>query len=99
MAVTVSSMSEPVECLFRLKGRHRIAVSSVFPSEDGTGYIVRLQNMGAEPVNTAFVWGTMKGGRVSECDWREEPLSDIDPESFWMQPYEYKVLKVITYKQ
>lgn len=89
-----SGRADAVGQLFRLKGRNRIALSGITPSKDGSGYIVRLQNMGGEPANTSFEWGGLKGTGVHECDWRETPLREVDPDSFWMDPYEYKVLKV-----
>lgn len=94
MIAVCSSTDEAVPQLFRLKGNHKISVSAITPSRDGSGYIIRLQNMGKEPVNTSFVWGSMEGSSVSECDWREEPERPLDPSSFWLAPYEYKVLKV-----
>lgn len=96
MVAVAGASHEPVGCLFRLRGRHRISVSSIVPSKDGKGYVVRLQNMGGEPVNTGFVWGTLKGESVCECDWREVSLCEVDPDSFWLSPFEYKVLKINT---
>ena len=91
-----SGRPEPVGRLFRLEGRNRIAVSGIAPSADGTGYIVRLQNMGDQSVHSAFVWGRMKARRVSVCDYREQPLAPFDDRSFWMKPFEYLMLKVET---
>lgn len=91
-----SGRAEPVGRLFRLEGRNRIAVSGIAPSADGTGYIVRLQNMGDQSVHSAFVWGRMKARRVSVCDYREQPLAPFDDRSFWMKPFEYLMLKVET---
>ena len=91
-----SGRPEPVGRLFRLEGRNRIAVSGIAPSADGTGYLVRLQNMGDQSVHSAFVWGRMKARRVSVCDYREQPLAPFDDRSFWMKPFEYLMLKVET---
>lgn len=96
LVVTPSNAPEPVAQLFRLAGRHRIAVSDITPSKDGKGYIVRLHNMGKHSVHTAFVWGRIKGLEVSRCDYREQPLTPVDAQSFWMKPYEYLMLKVVT---
>lgn len=71
-------------------------MSGIAPSADGTGYIVRLQNMGDQSVHSAFVWGRMKARRVSVCDYREQPLAPFDDRSFWMKPFEYLMLKVET---
>ena len=96
MMTVLSSSEKAVESLFRLKGRHRISLSSVVPAKDGSGYIVCLHNMGPQPVETGFVWGTMKGSSAALCDWREEPLKEIDTEDFWMKPYEYMMIKITT---
>lgn len=91
-----SDREEPVAQLFRLRGRHRIALSGITPARDGSGYIVRLHNMGREAVQTAFEWGRIEGLKVSVCDWREEPQQPLDPASFWMKPYQYLQLKIVT---
>ena len=91
-----SDRTEPVAQLFRLRGRHRIAVSGITPARDGRGYIVRLHNTGREPVRTAFEWGRFQGREVSVCDWREEPLERLDPAAFWMKPCQYLQLKIVT---
>lgn len=66
------------------KAAARIAVSGIAPSADGTGYIVRLQNM-AISVHSAFVWGRMKARRVSVCIYREQPRA-VRRLLFWMKP-------------
>lgn len=99
MLVLNTTKSEPVENLFRLKGRNRIALSSIVPSKDGEGYIVCLHNMGSQSVQTGFIWGILKGNRAALCDWKQEPLSEINPEDFWMKPYEYMMLKISTTRQ
>ena len=50
--------------------------------------------MDKEAVRTAFEWGSLKGAEVARCDWREEALSPVDPDSFWLKPYEYTMLKI-----
>ncbi len=89
-----SESSTPAAGLFRLKGNHKIAVSGITPTNDKSGYIVSLHNMDKEAVCTAFEWGAMQGVRVDRCDWRQQPLSSINHESFWLKPYEYAMLKV-----
>lgn len=91
-----SNSPQPAGQLFRLKGRNRIAVSSIKPSDDGKGYIISLHNMGNQSVNSSFVWGTMKAKRISTCDNRQTPLASFNDQSFWMKPYEYIQLKVET---
>ncbi len=89
-----SESSAPADCLFRLKGNHKIAVSGITPAKDNSGYIVSLHNMDKEAVCTAFEWRAMQGVKVDRCDWRQQPLSSVNHESFWLRPYEYAVLKV-----
>lgn len=91
-----SNTPQPTGQLFRLKGRNRIAVSSIKPSDDGKGYIISLHNMGNQSVNSSFVWGTMKAKRISTCDNKQTPIASFNDQSFWMKPYEYIQLKVET---
>lgn len=91
-----SSRSERVEQLFRLRGRNRIAVSSIKPSDDGTGYIISLHNMSHQSVNSSFVWGSMKATEVNLCDGTQQTIATFDHRNFWMKPYEYILLKVKT---
>lgn len=96
LSVVNSNSAKNVEQLFRLKGRNRIAVSSIKPSGDGKGYIVCLHNMGKQSVSTSFVWGSMKAAKVSVCDYRREEPAPVDGRMFRMKPYEYIMLKVTT---
>ena len=91
-----SARTEAVGQLFRLSGRHRIAVSGITPSADGRGYIVRLHNTGKEPVHTSFVWGRLRGREAWVSDQCERTVSPLDPSSFWMQSYEYRIVKIVT---
>lgn len=91
-----SNTSQQAGQLFRLKGRNRIAVSSIKPANDGKGYIVSLHNMGNQSVNSSFIWGTMKAKSISTCDNKQTPLASFNDQSFWMKPYEYIQLKVNT---
>lgn len=91
-----SDTPQKVEQLFRLKGRTRIAVSSIKPSADGQGYIVCLHNMNNRPVRSSFIWGSIKARKVTLCDYRQQPSAPLDDTCFWMKPYEYMVLKVVT---
>ena len=90
-----SRSSQNIEQLFRLKGRHRIALSSIKPADDGKGYIVCLHNMGKQSVCSSFVWGSIRPREVSVCDYRQKALRPFNDEMFWMKPYEYIMLKVI----
>lgn len=96
LVAVCSNNPQNVEQLFRLKGRNRIAVSSIKPSDDGKGYIVCLYNMGNKSVNSAFDWGSMKAHEVSLCDYRQRIIGTFNDKDFWMKPYEYILLKVTT---
>lgn len=96
LIVVANAANEPIAPLFRLEGRNRIAVSSITPSDDGKGYIVSLHNTGKQAVRSAFVWGGLKAREVTRCDFRQQTTGDFDPSEFWMQPYEYLILKVVT---
>lgn len=91
-----SNSPQQVEQLFRLKGRNRIAVSSIKPMDDGQGYLVCLHNMSNQSVNSSFIWGSMKARQVSLTDYRRQLSTPFDDKNFWMKPYEYIVLKVST---
>lgn len=89
-----SSRQQPVAQLFRLAGRNRIAVSGITPSADGRGYIVRLHNTGKQAVHSSFVWGSIVCREACVCDHRGQRTAPFDPTSFWMQPYEYLIVKI-----
>ena len=91
-----SHVSRNVDQLFRLKGRNRIAMSSIKPSDDGKGYIVCLHNMSKQSAHSSFIWGSIKAREVSVCDYRQKSLKSFNDKDFWMKPYEYIILKVIT---
>ena len=95
LVAVASRSSQNIEQLFRLKGRHRIALSSIKPADDGKGYIVCLHNMGKQSVCSSFVWGSIRPREVSVCDYRQKALRPYNDEMFWMKPYEYIMLKVI----
>lgn len=96
MTTVTSSDCRPVPQLFRLKGKNEIAVSEIKPSKDGQGYIIRLQNMSAKPVQTAFIWGSLYSDKVFTSNHKEDLLNRVNPDSLWLEPYEYKIIKVIT---
>lgn len=90
-----SHSAQKIEQLFRLKGRNRIAVSSIKPSADGQGYIVCLHNMTNRTVRSSFIWGSLKASRVTLCDYRQQPTAPFNDKDFWMKPYEYVILKLL----
>ena len=91
----VSDRTEPVLPLFRLKGTNRIAISTVKPSDDGSGYILRLQNMSGNSIHTSFEWQAFKPGVVYRCNNNQQKISGFDPASFWFKPFECITLKLI----
>lgn len=93
LAVT-SARPDRVEQLFRLKGNHRIAVSSIRPSDDGKAFILSLHNMDKQSVRTAFEWGTMNPRKVSVCNYKQEAVEAFCADDFWLKPYEYLRLRI-----
>ena len=87
-------MTEAVGTFFRLKGNNRVAVSMIKPSKDGRGYVVALQNLRGNPVRTGFVNGRIKVREARISDFRENTVKVINPDDFWMQPYEYVRIKI-----
>ncbi|MDE7144702.1 MAG: glycosyl hydrolase family 38, partial [Duncaniella sp.] len=89
-----SDKDTPARQLFRLTGNHKIAVSGITQAKDGSGYIIRLHNMDKETAHTSMVWGSIQAENVARCDWRETPLSQINPSDIWLKPYEYTMIKI-----
>ena len=96
MIALVSDSAEPVKAPFGLKGKNEISLSATAPSKDGSGIVVSLQNLWNRPVRTGFIWGTVEGRKVYKCDYSEKCIEEINTEDFWMQPYEYVKLKIVT---
>lgn len=94
MLAVTSDESEPLETLFRLRGRNRVSVSMIKPSKDGKGYVVALQNMGGNPVRTGLVSGRMAVNSAWTTDFNESELDPIDQDDFWIRPYQYVRLKI-----
>ncbi len=90
----LSDQPEPVNNLFRLTGINQVAVSTIKPSDDGKGYILRLQNMNKNTVHSSFQWGSMKARKAYRCDNREKTTSEFDTSSFWLKPFECITLKI-----
>jgi hypothetical protein len=93
LVAVVSDNARPYKTLFRVNGNNKIAVSTIRPSKDQKGYLVRLVNLSPQPVQSAFTWGVLKPAQVSGCDNEER---DIKPagNSFWMKPYGTATWKV-----
>lgn len=94
MIAVRSDVTEAVGTFFRLKGNNRVAVSMIKPSKDGRGYVVALQNLRGNPVRTGFVNGRIKVREARISDFRENTVKVINPDDFWMQPYEYVRIKI-----
>lgn len=90
----MSTDASPTESLFRLKGNHQIAVSTLRPAKAGSGYLLRLTNLSKRSVHTAFAWGSVVPDAVYECTNQEEIIKEINPDSFWMKPYGTLTLKL-----
>lgn len=93
LVATASADGKPTESLFGVKGTDRIAVSTIRPT--GEGYIVRLQNTGAQPVRSAIKWGAVRpSGEVKVCDNRGNVIGTFPAEDFWMKPFETITIKL-----
>jgi hypothetical protein len=90
-----SNSADPVTNLFRLKGNSPIAISTIKPSDDGTGYIIRLQNMRNNSTHSSIEWGSIKIKKAYRCDNRQQVGNDFDYSSFWLKPFECITVKII----
>jgi alpha-mannosidase len=93
LVAVVSDNAKPYKTLFRVSGNNKIAVSTIRPSKNQKGYLVRLVNLSPQPVESSFEWGALKPAEVSTCDNEER---DVKPasSSFWMKPYGTTTWKV-----
>lgn len=98
MITVLSDKPAGIETLFRLKGKNQISVSTIKPSDDGKGYILRLLNMNDQSVHSSFIWGSIHAEKVFVCDHNQEQTKEFDDSSFWLKPYECVTLKLITKK-
>jgi alpha-mannosidase len=86
LVAVVSDNFKPYKTLFSVSGNNKLAVSTIRPSKDQKGYVVRLLNLSPQSVESSFEWGALKDVKLFTCDNEEqgiEPASD----SFWMKPY------------
>ncbi|MDR2949800.1 MAG: glycosyl hydrolase family 38 [Prevotella sp.] len=98
MITVLSDKPAGVETLFRLKGKNQISVSTIKPSDDGNGYILRLLNMNDQSVHSSFIWGSLQAEKVFVCNHNQKQTKEFDDSSFWLKPYECITLKLITKK-
>ena len=98
MIAVVSESPVAVKNFFRLTGKNQISVSTIKPSDDGTGYIVRLLNLNNQSVHSSFVWGSIQAEKISLCDQNQHQTGSFEDSSFWLKPYECITLKIIIRK-
>jgi len=98
MLAVISGNPDGIQSLFRLKGKNQIAVSTIKPSDDGQGYIIRLLNMNDQSVHSSFMWGGLQAQEVYVCDHNQYKTESFDDSSFWLKPYEFITLKAILKK-
>lgn len=86
LIAVVSENSIPFKSLFSISGNNKIALSTIRPSKEGSGYVVRLVNLSHQSAHASFEWGTLKPSLLSTCDNEERDAKPVD-NSFWMKPY------------
>ncbi|MBT1706510.1 glycoside hydrolase family 38 C-terminal domain-containing protein, partial [Chryseosolibacter indicus] len=86
LVTIVSDDAKPYNTLFSVSGNNKIAVSTIRPSKDQKGYVVRLTNLSPQSVQSSFEWGALKPTEISECDNEERSIKPAT-NSFWMKPY------------
>lgn len=89
-----SGRKEPLAAPFTLKGHHELSVSAMSASEDGRTVTVSLQNLWNQPVRTGFSWNGLRGREAWKCDFAGNNVGKMDPEDFWLKPYEYVMIKI-----
>jgi len=86
LVAVVSDLDKSYETLFRLSGNNKIAVSTMRPISDGSGYLVRLVNLSPQPAQSSFEWKDLNPSDLFVCD--NEGNSIVPAEnSFWIKPY------------
>ena len=93
MAV-VSDNALAYKSLFSVYGRNKISVSTIRPSQDKSGFIVRLVNLSNQPVKSTMEWGRIKPKTVYQSDNNEQRIHKLDNDSIWMKPYGTLTLKI-----
>lgn len=94
LVAVVSDNAKPYKTLFSVSGNNKIAVSTIHPSKDQKGYLVRLVNLSPQSVQSSFEWGALKPAEVSTCDNEERGITPATSGSFWMKPYGTTTWKV-----
>jgi hypothetical protein len=86
MIAVVSDNVKPYKTLFSVSGNNKIAVSTIRPSKDQKGYLIRLVNLSPQSVESSFEWGTLSDVKISTCDNEEREIKPAS-KSFWMKPF------------
>jgi alpha-mannosidase len=86
LIAVVSDNGKPYKTLFRVSGNNKIAVSTIRPAKDRSGYLVRLVNLSPQSVQSSFEWGAWNPAVISECDNEERNVRPFTS-TFWMKPY------------
>lgn len=82
----VSDNPKRYNTLFRASGNNKIGISTIRPSKDQKGYVIRLVNLSPQSVQSSFEWGALKPTQVSTCDNEERDVKSVT-NTFWMKPY------------
>ena len=93
LVAIVSNNAKPYSTLFSVSGNNKLAVSTIRPSKDQNGYLIRLVNLSPQSVESSFAWSAWKPAAISTCD-NEERDSKPAGNSFWMKPYGTTTWKV-----
>jgi hypothetical protein len=86
LVAVLSDKSTPYKSLFTVSGNNKIAVSTIRPSKDQKGFLVRLVNLSPQAVQSSFKWGSLKPDQLFGCD-SDEREAEPEDNSFWMKPY------------
>jgi alpha-mannosidase len=86
LVAVISNNAKSYKTLFSVSGNNKIAISTIRPLKDQKGYLVRLQNLSPQAVQSSFEWAGLNPSKVSECDNEEREVKPAG-NSFWMKPY------------
>jgi alpha-mannosidase len=86
LVAVVSDNPKPYKTLFSVSGNNKIAVSTIRPSKDQKGYVMRLVNLSPQSVQSSVEWGALNPTVISECDNEERNIRPF-ANKFWMKPY------------
>ncbi len=93
MIAVVSENADPYKQMFSVSGNNKLGISTMRPTKDRKGYLVRLVNLSPPPVTSSFEWGALEPANVSTCDNEERNLRPAG-NSFWMKPYGTTIWKI-----